>query len=35
MVVLPFLAICFMVRKGFVYTIVVDVYAFRSALNGI
>jgi len=34
-VILPFLAMCFMVRKGFVYTIVVDIYAFRSALNGI
>jgi len=25
----------FMVLKGFVYTIVVDIYAFRSALSGI
>jgi len=33
--ILPFLAMCFMVLKGFVYTIVVDIYAFRSALNGI
>jgi len=24
-----------MVLKGFVYTIVVDIYAFRPALNGI
>jgi len=29
-----FLAICFMVRKGFVYTIVVDIYAFRLAFSG-
>ena len=28
MVILPFSAMRFMVRKGFVYTIVVDVYAF-------
>jgi len=34
-VILPFLAMFFMVLKGFVYTIVVDVYAFRSALSGI
>jgi len=34
MVVLPFLAMCFMVRKGFVYTIVVDIYAFRLAFSG-
>ena len=34
MAVLPFLAICFMVRKGFVYTIVVDIYAFRLAFSG-
>jgi len=33
--ILPFLAMCFMVLKGFVYTIVVDVYAFRSALSSI
>ena len=33
--ILSFLAMCFMVLKGFVYTIVVDIYAFRSALNGI
>jgi len=33
--ILPFLAMCFMVLKGFVYTIMVDIYAFRSALNGI
>ena len=34
MAVLPFLAICFIVRKGFVYTIVVDIYAFRLAFSG-
>jgi len=34
-VILPFLAMCFMVLKGFVYTIVVDIYAFRSALSSI
>ena len=33
--ILPFLAMCFMVLKGFVYTIVVDIYAFRSALSSI
>ena len=35
MVVLPFLAMCFMLLKGFVYTIVVDIYAFRLAFSGI
>ena len=35
MVVLPFLAMCFMVVKGFVYTNAVDVYAFRFAFNRI
>ena len=35
MVVLPFLAMCFMVLKGFVYTIVVDIYAFRLAFSSI
>ena len=34
MVVLPFLAMCFMDLKGFVYTIAVDVYAFRRAFRG-
>jgi len=33
--VLPFLALFFMTLKGFVYTIVVDVYAFRLALSGV
>ena len=35
MVVLPFLAMCFMVLKGFIYTFVVDFYAFRLAFNTI
>ena len=34
MVVLPFLAMCFMVLKGFIYTNAVDVYAFRLAFSG-
>ncbi len=34
MAVLPFLAMCFMVSKGFVYTIAVDIYAFRRAFRG-
>jgi len=34
MAILPFLAMFFMVLKGFVYTIAVDVYAFRLALSG-
>ena len=29
MTILPILAMCFMARKGFVYTIAVNVYAFR------
>jgi len=32
-VVLPFLAMFFMTLKGFVYTIMVGVYAFRLALS--
>jgi len=31
---LPFLAMFFMVLKGFVYTIAVDIYAFRLAFSG-
>ena len=31
MIILPILAMCFMAGKGFVYTIAVDVYAFRLA----
>ena len=34
MAVLPFLAMCFMVNKGFIYTIAMDVYAFRLAFSG-
>ncbi len=34
MAILPFLAMFFMVLKGFVYTIAVDVYAFRLAFSG-
>ena len=34
MVILPFLAMCFVVLKGFVYTIAVDVYAFYLAFWG-
>ena len=34
MAVLPFLVMCFMVSKGFVYTIAVDIYAFRRAFRG-
>ena len=35
MVVLPFWVMFFMVRKGFVYTIAVNVYAFRLAFSTI
>ena len=31
----PFLVMCFMVIKGFVYAIAVDIYAFRLPFNGI
>ena len=31
MTILPILAMCFMVLKGYVYTIAVDVYAFCLA----
>ncbi len=34
MAILPFLAMCFRVLKGFVYTIAVDVYAFYRAFSG-
>ena len=34
MVILPFLAMCFMAQKGFVYTIAVNVYAFHLAFSG-
>ena len=33
--ILPFLAMRFMVLEGFVYTIIVDIYAFRLASSGI
>ena len=33
MAILPFLAMFFMVLNGFVYTIAVDIYAFRLAFS--
>ena len=33
MYILPFLAMCFMALKGFVYTIAVYVYAFSSCIQ--
>ena len=33
--VLPFLAMCFMVLEGYVYTIAVYIYAFRLAFSSI
>ena len=33
-VILPFFAMYFMVRGGFIYTISVDIYAFRPAFSG-
>ena len=33
MAILPILAMFFMVLKGFVYTIAVDIYAFRLAFS--
>ena len=35
MAILPFLAMYFMALKGFVYTIAMDVYAFRLAFSSI
>ena len=35
MAILPFLAMRFMVLKGFVYTIAMDIYAFRLAFSSI
>ena len=35
MAILPFLAMCFMVLKGFVYTIAMDIYAFHLAFSTI
>ena len=34
MAILPFLVMCFMDVRGFVYTIAVDIYAFRCAFSG-
>ena len=34
MAVLPFLAMCLMISKGFIYTIAMDIYAFRRAFRG-
>ena len=34
MAILPFLAVFFMVLKGFVYTIAMDIYAFHLAFSG-
>ena len=33
--VLPFSAMCFMVLDGLIYTIAVDIYAFRLAFSSI
>ena len=33
-VILPFFVMYFMVREGFIYTISVDIYAFRPAFSG-
>ena len=35
MAVLPLLVLCFMVLKGFIYTIAVDIYAFRLTFSSI
>ena len=35
MVILPLLAMWLMALKGFVYTIVVDIYAFRLTFSSI
>ena len=34
MVILPFLAMWFMALRGFVYTIAVNIYAFRLTFSG-
>ena len=34
MVILPFLAMCFMALRGFVYTIAVNVSAFHLTFSG-
>jgi len=33
MAILPFRAMYFMARKGFIYTIAVDIYAYRPAFS--
>jgi len=35
MCILPFLAMCFMVLEGYVYTIAVYIYALRFAFSSI
>ena len=35
MAIFPFLAMCFMARRDFIYTIAVDIYAFRRAFSTI
>ena len=35
MAILPFLAMCFMVLKGFVYAIAMDIYALHLAFSSI
>ena len=35
MVILPFLAMRFMARRGFIYTIEADIYTFRCAFSTI
>ena len=33
--ILPFLVMCYMAQKGFVYTIAMDIYAFRPAFSSL
>ncbi len=35
MVILPFLGMCFMAKKGFIYTITAYIYAYRLAFCSI
>ncbi len=35
MVILPFLVMCFMAKKGFIYTIAAYIYAYRLAFCSI
>jgi len=35
MAILPHSAMCFMVSKGFVYTITADIYSYRLAFSSI